>query len=192
VGVPQIDQSNVGPKLGELRRQRKLSLAEVAQETGISASFLSLIENGKSDITFGRLIKLLNFFEINLVDLVPQYERDDTVVVRKGDERRVHSPSEGFEVRLLTPSHRRMMSPALLAYEPGAELAEKSVHKGEEFIHVLEGELILEISGSDPIHLQAGDSAYYSAERPHSRRNPRTDVGALVFLVFTVEQPPPS
>jgi transcriptional regulator with XRE-family HTH domain len=182
--MPEIDQANVGPKLGELRRKRKLSLADVAAATGISASFLSLIENGKSDITFGRLIRLLNFYDISLVDLVPLQDRDDPSIVRKGEEHRVYSPSEGVELRLLT-SKPRAMSPSLVAYEPGAAVVEKSVHRGEEFVHVLEGELVLEIGDSEPIHLMAGDSVYYSAGRPHSRRNPRDDERALVFLVLS-------
>jgi quercetin dioxygenase-like cupin family protein len=63
------------------------------------------------------------------------------------------------------------MMPMLLVFEPSAELAEYGRHEGEEFVHVIEGSLVLEIEGSDLRTLETGDSAYYSAERPHLFRN---------------------
>ena len=47
---------DLGARLRELRRSRGVSLAEVAEGTGISASFLSTVEKGKSDITVSRLM----------------------------------------------------------------------------------------------------------------------------------------
>ncbi|UCD82900.1 MAG: cupin domain-containing protein, partial [Desulfobacterales bacterium] len=43
---------------------------------------------------------------------------------------------------------------------------EISVHDGEEFIFVLEGDVLLEI-GDDKFELEPGDSAYYLSTTPH-------------------------
>jgi transcriptional regulator with XRE-family HTH domain len=52
----------LGRRLRDLRRSRRLSLAEVAEQTGISASFISHIENGKSDMSIGRLMRLADLY----------------------------------------------------------------------------------------------------------------------------------
>jgi transcriptional regulator with XRE-family HTH domain len=54
-------QAFVGAQLRALRGARRLSLGDVAKGTGISASFLSLVENGRSDITIGRLTRLVDY-----------------------------------------------------------------------------------------------------------------------------------
>ena len=60
----------------------------------------------------------------------------------------------------------------LLEFEPGAELAEYGRHQsGEEWVHVVEGRLCLSLEGSAPSFLGAGESVYYSAERPHRFSN---------------------
>jgi len=43
---------------------------------------------------------------------------------------------------------------------------ERSVHAGDEFIYVLQGEVVLDI-GADHFELKPGDSAYYLSTTPH-------------------------
>src|SRR5438105_3725718 len=70
----------LGDALKALRRQRGYSLVQVAKETGISKSFLSLVESGRSDITIGRLLRLVTFYGAHIADLLPQTEPHDPVV----------------------------------------------------------------------------------------------------------------
>ena len=158
--------------LRAIRRSRRLSLAEVADATAISASFLSLVEKGRSDITIGRLVRLVDFYGISINDLLPgSAEPAFPEVVGVAERRLVHSPAEGIDVYLLSGDTRRTMMPMLLEFEPGAHLAEHGRHEGEEWVHVLEGTLSLELQDSEPQLLGAGDSGYYPADRPHMFRN---------------------
>jgi transcriptional regulator with XRE-family HTH domain len=164
-------QPSLGTSLRALRQGRRLSVREVAEATGISPSFLSLVETGRSDITIGRLTRLVDFFDVSLVDLLEAQPAADAHIVRPGEQPRLHSEAEGIDIFLLVPDMRRAMQPMLLAFEPGAALAEYGQHPGEEWVHVLEGRLSLELEGEEPRTLDAGDSAYYSASHPHSFRN---------------------
>lgn len=157
--------------LRSARLERKLSLAEVAEATNISTSFLSLVERGKSDITIGRLVRLVEFYGVSLVDLVPSTGDKDPEVVRTDDRRLLHSPAEGIDVFLLGPDTQRTMMPMLVEFEPGAHLAEYGRHHGEEWVYVLEGRLSLEFQDGDPKLLEPGDGAYYISDRPHLFRN---------------------
>jgi transcriptional regulator with XRE-family HTH domain len=162
---------NLGAALRAIRTSRRLSLAEVGEATQISPSFLSLVETGKSDITIGRLTRLAEFYKVSFADLLGGAEAKDADVVRSSERRLIHSPAEGIDVFLLTSDTRRTMMSMLLEFDPGAELAEYGRHEGEEFVHVIEGALVLEIEDAESRRLGVGDSAYYSAERPHLFRN---------------------
>jgi XRE family transcriptional regulator, regulator of sulfur utilization len=179
--------AGLGSALRAARRAKSLSLSDVATATGISSSFLSLVENGKSDITIGRLVRLVTFYGIHLADLVPVTPAAEADLVRKSEQRTLPSPAEGIQFRLLAPSVQGVMMPMILEFEPGAHLAEYGRHAGEEFVHVLRGSMELELEGTEPRVLRAGDSAYYSAERPHLFRN-ASDTQPL--RVICVDSPP--
>lgn len=161
----------MGARLRSLRKGRGLSVRQVAEATGISASFLSLVETGRSDITIGRLVRLVEFFEVSLLELLPEQPTADAHIVREDEIRLMRSPVEGIEIHLLAGDTDRVMMPMLLTFDPGAALAEKGEHPGEEWVHVLEGELFLELDGLESRTLRAGDSAYYASSRPHAFRN---------------------
>jgi quercetin dioxygenase-like cupin family protein len=163
-----------------------VSLVEVADATGISRSFLSLVENGHSDITIGRLLRLVNFYGAHISDLFPHSEPDDPIVVRHGQQRELASPAEGIRIFLLAPDMQRNMTPSLALLEPTGQSAENASHEGEEFVYVLEGEIALLFGDSDPTFLSAGDGAYFKAERPHSYKN----LGKTAAQFLTVATPP--
>ena len=169
--APAPPNGSVGTILRALRQARDLSLAEVSKGTSISASFLSMVEKGKSDITIGRLIRLMQFYGVSLADLLPDTQGTDPDIVHEHERRRLHSPAEGMDIFMLAPESERGMMPMLLAFEPGAGRKDYGRHAGQEFLFVLDGELILELEGSEPRRLKAGDAACYPGDRPHLLRN---------------------
>ncbi len=162
----------VGRRLRELRRSRDLSLAQVAAGTGISSSFLSLVEKGKSDITITRLMKLVHFFGTSVADLLPEHpSMADPIVVRAGERTLVELPGERIDVYLLAHEPRKAMMPTLNEYRQGGRMDEWAEHDGEEFVYALDGALLLEFHDGTAVTLAAGDSAYYRATVPHRLRN---------------------
>lgn len=183
------DRLHLGPRLRALRKERHLSLDEVAKGSRISRSFLSLIENDRSDISFSKLIRLVNFYGISVTDIMPDPEpHENQIVVRQEDRTRVSSTGEGMDVFLLAPdtNHGRKMMPVIEEFEPGGGMQEYSSHSGEEFLMVLEGEIEVSLEGREPFVLREGDTAYYAADVGHSFKN----VGDGIALLFAVATPP--
>ena len=180
-------QPELGERLRALRRERGFSLAKVAKDTGISQSFLSLVETGRTDITIGRLIRLVGFYGVHISELLPSASGPNAIVVRSGQEQHVISPAEGIDVYLLTSTtNGRMMMPVVAIFEPGGGLAEYSEHEGEEMVHVLSGSIEAEIGGNEPITLKKHDTVHFRANQPHSYRNP----GKRRAVVLAVVTPP--
>ena len=180
--------ATVGAALRQVRNARNLSLADVAEATGISASFLSLVENNRSDITIGRLVRLIDFYGISITDLLPFAPRSEYPQVLHPDQRKsLQSPVEGIDVYLLTADTDRQMMPLEVHFQPGARLAEPGRHAGEEWVHVLDGRLRLELEGVEARILDAGDSAYYPSSRPHLFVN---DDAEQPLRLICVDTPP--
>jgi mannose-6-phosphate isomerase-like protein (cupin superfamily) len=150
-------------------------LKEVAAGTGVSVSFLSVVENGASDITLGRLLRLLEFYRVGVSDLLPDnwQQSKDELIVRRTERREINSPSEGVSLYLLAPDgmQTRAMTPELIVYDQHAEIIDFDSHNGDEFIYVIKGVIELIREGHEPAILRAGDSAYYDARTPHRHRN---------------------
>lgn len=73
---------------------------------------------------------------------------------------------------------------------PGV-VVKKHYHPGDEFIHVLEGSLILEVEGKAPATVNAGGVHHIPAMAVHSAKNPSTTAPfkTLTFGVFDKGQP---
>jgi quercetin dioxygenase-like cupin family protein len=172
----------LGPALRALREERGVSLANVSAATGLSASFLSLVEQGRSDITLSRLMSLVKFYDVGLTDLITGEPHADDIVVRRHERTQLELASEGIELELLAPDTFRSMMPLLSTFAPGGRTENHASHDGEEFVVVLQGRLELELEGVDPIRLGKGDSAYFTATRPHTYRNIATGVSRALAV----------
>lgn len=185
----------VGQNIKLLRTLNNLTLDDVSQGTGLSTSFISLVENGKSDIALARLQKIAEFFEINAVDLfspvLPQFKR----VISLEEAPEVVSTSEGITTYLLSVDPSRKMDPFYMVLEPGAGYDEPSVHQGEEFIFVIAGKLRVSLfsqQGNAPEEytLNPNDTIYYASEIPHSYKN--VGDGEVILIGSTNHRPVPN
>src|ERR1700759_5192447 len=115
-----MNKLDLGTRLRALRTERGLSLSQLEAATKISSSFLSLVESGKSDITISRLVRLADFCDVALTDLVEgsRADRRPLEVIRDGDGSVLVSRAEGVTARFL--GHQRWaLSPRVSAVRPG-------------------------------------------------------------------------
>jgi transcriptional regulator with XRE-family HTH domain len=176
----------IGPRLRATRQDRGLSMQEVAEATDISTSFLSLVETGRSDITFTKLIRLLDFYDLTVSDLIPQGPfADQIAVMRESDQRALHSSEEGLDVSILARMPDAVMHPQLAVYQPGGHM-KYAAHKGEEWFYVLEGEIAVHLEDGSSITFGPGDSGYYACDRIAAISN----AGATEARLLAVASPP--
>jgi transcriptional regulator with XRE-family HTH domain len=177
----------LGRRLRELRVERGLSLADVAKASAISVSFLSLVETGKSDISFGRLMRLVAFYGVDLDELVDMPSASP-VVVRAGQEGHVVSRGEGIDLGLLAHQPHGPLMTLVAVYERGGATADPIEGDGRPvFLYVVDGALELVVEGEEPIVLRTGDSAYVASEHRRSYRN--THLGPTRVLVVAAGPP---
>lgn len=177
--------SALGDRLRRLRNDRAESLADVSAATGISASFLSLLEQGRTDVSLGRLLPLLDHFGLDLADAVPQAASSGRGIVRRSERPILFSPAEGIDVCLAAPDQHRAFVPLVVEYRRGSAMENWSEHDGDEFVFVLEGSLVVEFATDpDPLTLDEGDSISFRGRKAH-RLSPARGVAARALVVTT-------
>ncbi|KAB2337596.1 cupin domain-containing protein [Cytobacillus depressus] len=162
---------NIGEKLKEIRKKQKLTIADLAQKTGLSNGYLSNVERNLNSPTIESLRKIVDALSISLVELF-QDEHDGTGVVRK-DERVtiIKSKDNSIVYELLSPSQNKSMEAMLVTLKPGANSGEfPHSHVGEDFGYIIKGKIFYKI-GENSYVLEEGDSIYFDSSIPHYYKN---------------------
>ncbi|MFK4495928.1 transcriptional regulator with XRE-family HTH domain [Bradyrhizobium japonicum] len=181
-------EAAVGGQIRELRKIKKMTLAELAQAADISVGYLSQLERNQSKLPIGVLKKLSDvlgvhmnwFFNGNMQATAD--ERD--VVVRKAHRRRLTFTGLGIAEELLSPNLAGPLELLMSTIEPGADSGEYS-HDGNEAGVLIAGQLDLWVDGK-LFQLQEGDSFSFSSTSQHRCANP----GAVPAKVVWVITPP--
>jgi transcriptional regulator with XRE-family HTH domain len=150
---------HVAPRLRRVRLQRRLTLTEVAAETGISKSTLSRLENGQRRPTLELLLALSQAYRVPLDDLVGAPEvGDPRIRVKPG---RV----KGRTVLPLTQQPDGMQAWKIVI--PTSKVTPQlRAHDGHEWIYVLSGHVRL-VLGEHDLVLGPGEVAEFETQVPH-------------------------
>lgn len=169
---PPKSTDDVGERILKIRQEKDLSLVEISKMTGFDVAFLSKIENKEVQPQLGTVIRLSKALDSAFGRLVSGVGDKLYSITRKNERRTISrstskkSQKQVYTYKSLAPDVQgRHMEAFLVQLEEDPE-KETSLHEGEEFIFVLDGEVILEI-GEDKFELEPGDSAYYLSTTAH-------------------------
>lgn len=172
---PEVD-SEIGAGLRRLRRERRLSLVDLAGRTNLSIGFLSQIERGKSSPTLRALASMADALGVGIGDLFPKggegASSQTATIVRAGGRSELQLWRSGIRKQLLTPhSEGAKLSLYLVEMEPGASTGDELyTHGGEEAGLVMSGAMNLSVE-QESWTLQEGDSFRFLSSRPHRFAN---------------------
>ncbi|MCW5982989.1 MAG: helix-turn-helix transcriptional regulator [Bryobacteraceae bacterium] len=185
-----LSSYEVGRKLRQLRLRKKIGLVDLGRHTGLSASMLSQLENGKLLPTLPTLARIAMVFDVGLDHFFGAQRKAAMFSVVRGAERmrfaeRADAAAPAYYFECLSFSAQNKGLQAYLAEFPKREAKEVSphIHDGAEFVHVLEGSIAIDFDGEERV-LRAGDSAYFDGSEPHSYRG-LTSTPARALVVST-------
>ena len=168
-----------GPTLGQiirdLRARKSWTLKEMSEQSGIPVSTLSKVENGRLTLTYDKLQQMSARLKIRMSDLFAEVDPQvESITARRSigridDSVRVTTPN--YDYYYLCPELRRKrMIPIVtrIAAKSLNEFGDLVRHSGEEYIHVLEGSIIVHTEFYDPVALQAGEGIYIDSNMGHA------------------------
>ncbi|HUY72142.1 MAG TPA: XRE family transcriptional regulator [Gaiellaceae bacterium] len=162
------DFRHLGQRLQGLRREQGLTLERVSADSGLSAGYLSQIENGQAVPSLTALQVIAASLGAELATFFPDSSEATTRIVRASDRNgfRLERQS-GEEYAVLAQQVEGSAFSAVYArHLPGAA-ALPFRHLGEEFALVLSGRVKLTI-GEQTHEIGPGEWAHYSSQHGHS------------------------
>ena len=187
-----------GEHIAELRKTYSISRETLSERSGIPVDLIAKIEDEGRIPDLAPLIKIARALGVRLGTLLDDHEELGPVITRAGDitasERFVtglpqkqsseKDDHQGLHFKpLAADKNGRHMEPFIVDIESDAK-QEKSAHEGEEFIHVMEGNLSLEYGTVKEI-LKAGDSVYYDSIVPHRVLSADSNPVRILAVIYT-------
>jgi transcriptional regulator with XRE-family HTH domain len=178
----------IAQRVRDLRAARGLSLEELAADSGISRSMISVIERGESSPTAVLLEKLAAGLGVPLASLFDAPAPSSDPVARAQDQPQWRDPHSGYVRRNVSPSGAgspiqivevKFPPRARVAYESGPR--EPLTHQQ---VWVLEGAIDV-AWGGEKFRLAAGDCAAMVLDRPVSFHNPHRKSARYAVVLAT-------
>lgn len=173
-------------RLRVLRQQNRLSLEALAEQVGVTKSYLSKIERGLGDPSISTALKLAHALKVDVGRLFSdEVEPELVTVVRAGERTPIASgtgPGAPHYEGIATGLSGKRMVPFVM-YPPldNAGSPFKS-HAGEEFFFVHAGTAELEFP-ERTVHLGPGDSVYFNSALPHRCRSTGPEPAHILVVI---------
>jgi transcriptional regulator with XRE-family HTH domain len=181
--VEQLEEVDVGERLRELRRFRRCTLRTVADRSGLSESFLSQVERGRSSASIASLRRIADALGVTIADLFEPNGAPGPRVLRRAER-----PSLAFGVLgrklLLTPRPLHHLEVFVGELGVGGSTGEQPYAHGDsqELFVVLAGRVQLEVGGGR-YELEHGDSIEYRSSTPHRVSNVGDGLAEVMWIV---------
>jgi transcriptional regulator with XRE-family HTH domain len=175
--------ASLGTRLREVRRQRGITLKQVAEAVGVTESFVSQVERGTANPSVATLRRMAEALGETVASLFVG-AGPTGMVVRAGERRRLHHPSGSDTEYLLTPPSAKTLEIVYATLEAGAGSGDEpySHAADEECVIVIAGRLDVGVNG-ELHHLDTGDALLLDPKLPHSYHNPGPGNSTTIWVM---------
>ena len=172
----------LGERLRAIRQLRRKTLKEVAGTAGISESFLSQLERGRTNATIATLQRIATSLGIEVSDLFTS-NAPRPRVLRHGAREFVAWGELGRKA-LLTPKPFQSLEVVVARFEAGGSTGDEPYTHGdsEELLVVVAGNVHVQL-GTAVHELGPGDSVHYQSSTPHRVSNAGTETAEVLFVI---------
>jgi transcriptional regulator with XRE-family HTH domain len=160
---------NLGSLLRRRRKEKKLTLKEVAEKSNLSEGFLSQIENNVKTPSVPNLVKVCDALGTEMGPLFEELKNQQNLFIfRKSDWGEVDVPHTGFATRRFCPPEaRNIIDSAVIILEPGKSIpVRKDAKNSQEILCLMQGILELE-HGDAKVTMVEGDTVHLWTEPQH-------------------------
>ncbi len=171
----------VGKKIRAARLGKKMTLADLANETGFSTDTIKRFEAGDEIPPVGALLQISRALQI-----------DSALFLREEEESKLSDRINAYTKRTdnyayttLTPgAENKHLKAFKVTIDPMSD--HKGVgyqHEGEEFVYVLTGQI--EVTVGDHVNnLKAGDSLHFNSAIHHNLKNVGSITAEMLVVVY--------
>jgi transcriptional regulator with XRE-family HTH domain len=154
------------------RERQRLSLRALADESGLSASFLSQVERGLTDPSVGSLRRIARGLGVRISELLDDGSpaMPGVELARQQDRQTIELTHSGVVIEPFPVTESFDLSAQIRRYSDDVAVASaETAHEDDELLYVVEGQLEL-VTGDSRAVLGAGDGAVVRRQAPHGLR----------------------
>jgi transcriptional regulator with XRE-family HTH domain len=178
-------KGEIGRRIRTVRRERGLTLRQVAATAGLSATHISEIERGHTTPTVGALLRVAVALGKEPHYFLETERLPEVSLVRATEEKRLNElkAPRGTSESLThgVPGNRILAARTTLA--PHSTDSDVFSFPGEEGGYLVSGEIEIHV-GDEAYHLKQGDGFHLRSDLPHTVFN-RGDQPAVIVWVTT-------
>lgn len=181
--MKKVDEKSFGGKMQQLRQMKKISLEQLAKETGFSERYLKEIENGIANPSVSTVIQIAKALSIDSGSFL-SFEGQEA-----SEKRRMESffkRTQNYSYKTLTPNaETKHMKAFLVTIDPKQDHRMVEYHHdGEEFVYVLKGHVEVMV-GENQNRLKEGETLHFNSGITHKLRNLSEDEAKLLVVIYT-------
>lgn len=166
----------LGEELKKLRKDKKMTLKELSEKSGLSISFISQIERDLRTLTFTSLKKISEALDVNVNFFFDDNHAGpvDTALLNG------NFSYEDLSGDMENP----IFIPAEVELKAGESQHSPYTHRGQEFIYVLSGALEVNIRGEHKT-LETGESIHIDSRVEHEWYNYTAEPTRILLVSST-------
>ncbi len=158
----KVVKMKIGKQIKDRRNELGLSLRDLGKRAGLTASFLSQVENDQVSPSLSSLQSIATSLNVPMFSLLNDTPSGN--VVKMVNRRKFTFEEPNISYELLTPDFTRQMMAYLINIPPHANRIAQPLSKPtEQWMHVIQGHLQIDI-GDETYALEPGDTVYYDGE----------------------------
>jgi len=171
----------VGKKIKQVRTKKKMSLDNIANETGLPVDRLKKIEAGKEIPPVGALLQIARSLQIDSSLFLKEQSADKLTNRVEAYSKR----TSNYAYATLTPgAENKHLKAFRVTIDPLADHEGVGYqHEGEEFVYVLEGSVEI-IVGDHVNKLGKNDSLHFNSGISHNLKNVGASIAELLVVIY--------
>lgn len=190
----KVKELRIGLKVRRLRQDRRLTLQDMSEATGLSKPLLSQIENDQVIPPIATLLRISKALQVGIHTFFQEADEGEKCLLVRADQRRLlrrrlkegDQPPYTYHCLAYGKRHKHL-EPFLVEFDVSEWRDDLLVsHEGEEFLFLLEGELEFHYGGQ-VMTLGPGDSVYYDSSEPHGFLARGASVSRAVAVLYSKE-----
>ena len=174
------NKKSFGQSVKAYRENRKLSLKELAHETGYPADLLDKVEKDETTPPVALVLQLSRTLKVDVAALEDDKNKKASSRVRSQKKR---AGSYAYQ-QLTKPGSDKHLGAYRVTIEPNtAHEGVEYHHDGEEFIYVLKGRLSI-VVGKNTSLLERGECIHFNSALHHALSNPSDEKTELLVVLY--------
>ncbi len=152
----------IGKRINERRKEVGLSLRELGELSGLTASFLSQIENDQVSPSLNSLQSIAAALNVPMFYLINNAPKGK--IVKAHERSKIFFPDSNIGYDLLTPDFSRQMMAIFIRIKPHKKRIAMPLAKStEQWMHIISGDMLI-IIGDESYNLEPGDTIYFDGD----------------------------